>query len=63
MTSLDPIPPFELIWCELGNGPEIHQLFATRAAADNRILEIRFIAREWVLFQDEKAIDWGISER
>lgn len=60
--DIEPLPEFELVWHE-PRKPEIHQHFSTRERAQQRILEIRKLFREYTLYQNGTAIDWGFSER
>lgn len=55
-------PEFELVWNK-PREPDVHEHFDTWARAQIRISEIRHIFREYTLYRNGEAIDWGYSER
>lgn len=61
-TDIEPLPEFELVWHEPRKQP-IHQHFGSLEAAQRKIVDIRMLFREYTLYQNGEAIDWGFSER
>lgn len=60
--EVEPLPEFELVWHE-PRKPEVHQHFGSREEANRKIVDIRMLFREYTLYQNGVAIDWGFSER